>query len=184
MDQEEIANQRRAPIRLRMSAITKAVLLAAGRGTRMRELTSDLPKPMLRVQGKPILQHIVEGLCAAGVTDFLLIVGWRAEVVRDFFGNGEAFGVRIGYETQVVQDGTGKVVELARDFCGAEPFVLGYGDILVDPSNYRRLDRAPATTPCVRSTSRPAYSTSRACCGPTRTRCRARRTRSASCRPW
>ena len=122
-----------------MGAIMKAVLLAAGRGTRMRELTSDLPKPMLRVQGKPILQHIVEGLRGAGVTELLLIVGWRAEVVRDFFGNGEAFKVRIGYETQVVQDGTGKVVELARDFCGVDPFILNYGDILVDPTNYSLL---------------------------------------------
>jgi NDP-sugar pyrophosphorylase family protein len=49
-----------------MSNISKAVLLAAGRGTRMRELTAELPKPMIKVQGKPILLHIVEGLQAAG----------------------------------------------------------------------------------------------------------------------
>ncbi len=139
MEQEEIANERHAPIRLRMSGITKAVLLAAGRGTRMRELTSDLPKPMLRVRGNPILAHIIDGLRAAGVTDVLLVVGWRAEVVREFFGDGAEFGLRIGYETQVVQDGTGKVVELARAFCGEYPFVLSYGDILVDPANYRLL---------------------------------------------
>lgn len=122
-----------------MSAITKAVLLAAGRGTRMRELTNDLPKPMLQVRGKPVLQHIIEGLRDAGVTDFLLIVGWRAEVVRDFFGDGSKLGVRIGYKEQIVQDGTGKVVELARAFCAADPFILGYGDILVDPKNYQSL---------------------------------------------
>ncbi len=102
----------------------------------MRELTSDLPKPMLRVQGKPILQHIIEGMRAADVTDFLLVVGWRAEVVRDFFGDGSAFDVRIDYQTQVVQDGTGKVVELARDFCGGDSFLLSYGDILLDPAHY------------------------------------------------
>ena len=51
--------------------VQKAVLLAAGKGTRMRELTNDLPKPMIAVRGKPILQHIVEGLEAAGVTHFL-----------------------------------------------------------------------------------------------------------------
>ena len=122
-----------------MSGITKAVLLAAGRGTRMRELTSDIPKPMLVVRGRPILQHIVEGMRDGGVSDFLLVVGWRAEVVRDFFGDGARFGVRVQYTSQVVQDGTGKVVELARDFCGADPFLLSYGDILVDPSNYARL---------------------------------------------
>ena len=137
-----------------MGGISKAVLLAAGRGTRMRALTSDLPKPMLAVRGKPILQHIIEGLRCAGVSDFLLIVGWRAEVVRDFFGKGEAFGVRIGYEEQVVQDGTGKVVELARAFCGDDPFLLGYGDILVEPANYERLVHLPDNVEAIISVKR------------------------------
>jgi dTDP-glucose pyrophosphorylase len=119
--------------------MNKAVLLAAGRGTRMRELTEALPKPMLEVRGKPVLQHIIEGLRAAGLTDFLIVVGWRAEVVRGFFGEGARLGVRIEYTTQTVQDGTGKVVELARPFVGEEPFVLSYGDILVAPENYQRI---------------------------------------------
>jgi dTDP-glucose pyrophosphorylase len=119
--------------------ITKAVLLAAGRGTRMRDLTAALPKPMLEVRGKPVLQHIVEGLRDAGLADFLIIVGWRAEVVRDFFGDGSKLGVRIAYETQIVQDGTGRVVELAREFTGADPFILSYGDILIAPENYPRI---------------------------------------------
>ena len=121
------------------TAIRKAVLLAAGRGTRMRELTNEIPKPMIEVRGRPILQHIVEGLHVAGSTDFLIIVGWRADVVRDFFGDGARFGVRVFYETQIVQDGTGKVVELARDFAGNDAFILSYGDILVNPENYLQL---------------------------------------------
>ena len=119
--------------------VSKAVLLAAGKGTRMRELTNDLPKPMIAVRGKPILQHIVEGLAAAGVTHFLIVVGWRAEVVREFFGDGSRFGVSVEYTTQVVQDGTGRVVALAEEFAGADAFVLSYGDILVTPENYTRL---------------------------------------------
>jgi dTDP-glucose pyrophosphorylase len=119
--------------------ISKAVLLAAGRGTRMRELTNDLPKPMIKVRGKPILQHIIEGLRDAGVAQFLLIVGYRSEVVRQKFGKGEELRTQISYATQVVQDGTGKVVELSRDFVGNDPFVLSYGDILVEPANYLRL---------------------------------------------
>jgi UDP-N-acetylglucosamine diphosphorylase / glucose-1-phosphate thymidylyltransferase / UDP-N-acetylgalactosamine diphosphorylase / glucosamine-1-phosphate N-acetyltransferase / galactosamine-1-phosphate N-acetyltransferase len=126
-------------LRMSEAPIRKAVLLAAGKGTRMKELTNELPKPMLEVRGKPILQHIVEGLRAAGVTEFLLIVGYKAEVVRKFFGDGARFGARITYATQVVQDGTGKVVELAKEFAGADPFVLSYGDILINPENYRRL---------------------------------------------
>jgi dTDP-glucose pyrophosphorylase len=119
-----------------MSTVTKAVILAAGRGTRMRELTNDLPKPMIAVRGKPILQHIIEGLRGAGVTNVLLIVGYREDVVRDFFGDGSAFGVSVSYERQVTQDGTGRVVELAKDFTGGDPFLLSYGDILLDPRNY------------------------------------------------
>src|SRR5213079_3133649 len=109
-----------------MAKIDRAVLLAAGRGTRMRELTNDLPKPMIAVRGKPILLHIVEGLRVAGVTKFLIIVGYRAEVVRQLFGDGSRFGVAIDYATQVVQDGTGKVVELARDFVAEDSFTLNY----------------------------------------------------------
>ena len=134
--------------------ITKAVLLAAGRGTRMRELTQDLPKPMLQVRGKPVLQHIIEGLRDAGLADFLIIVGWRADVVREFFADGSKLGVRIEYTTQVVQDGTGKVVELARAFAGSDPFILSYGDILIAPENYPRICAALAGAEAVVSVKR------------------------------
>ena len=120
-------------------SVKKAVLLAAGKGTRMKDLTNDLPKPMLEVQGKPILLHIVEGLKAAGVSEFCIVVGYKAEVVRGFFGDGSKLGVRITYTTQVVQDGTGRVVELAKEFAANDPFVLSYGDILISPANYLRL---------------------------------------------
>src|ERR1051326_6430824 len=119
--------------------IDKAVLLAAGRGTRMRELTNELPKPMIAVRGKPVLQHIVEGLRAAGVNEFLIVVGYRADAVQNFFGDGSRYNVAIQYATQVVQDGTGRVVELARNFAGTSPFVLSYGDIVVDPENYKSI---------------------------------------------
>jgi dTDP-glucose pyrophosphorylase len=122
-----------------LQTITKAVLLAAGRGTRMRDLTADLPKPMLEVRGKPVAQHIVEGLRDAGVSEFLIVVGYRADVVQNHFGDGSRDKVDIKYATQVVQDGTGRVVDLAREFAGTSPFVLSYGDILVDPCNYKKL---------------------------------------------
>jgi dTDP-glucose pyrophosphorylase len=122
--------------------MNKAVLLAAGRGTRMRDLTQELPKPMLEVRGKPVLQYIVEGLRDTGLTNLLIVVGWRAEVVRSFFGDGSQLGVRISYETQTVQDGTGRVVALAQEFAGTDPFLLSYGDILVAPENYARIGSA------------------------------------------
>ena len=126
-----------------MSNISKAVLLAAGRGTRMRELTAELPKPMIKVRGKPILLHIVEGLQAAGIKNFLIIVGYHGDAVRSYFDDGTCFGLQIKYATQVVQDGTGRVVDLARDFVGQSPFVLSYGDILVDPVNYKSIVDLP-----------------------------------------
>jgi dTDP-glucose pyrophosphorylase len=123
--------------------IDKAVILAAGRGTRMRELTNDVPKPMIEVRGKPVLQHIIEGVRDAGVHECLIVVGYRADAVRFFFGNGSRCNIAIQYVTQTVQDGTGRVVDLSRHFAGDSPFLLSYGDILVNPANYKRVADLP-----------------------------------------
>jgi dTDP-glucose pyrophosphorylase len=119
----------------------KAVILAAGKGTRMRELTNELPKPMLRVQGKPILEHIVDGILAAGVREIFIVTGWRAEVVENHFGAGKKFGACIAFGRQVVQDGTGKAPEAAKEFVGDSPFLLTYGDILVPLETYPQMIR-------------------------------------------
>ena len=117
----------------------KAVILAAGKGTRMKELTNELPKPMLKVPVKPILEHIIEGLLQAGIRDIFVVTGFRAEVIESYFGNGSKWNARIVYGRQETQDGTGKAPEVARDFIGASPFVLTYGDILVPPETYQRM---------------------------------------------
>jgi dTDP-glucose pyrophosphorylase len=112
----------------------KAVILAAGKGTRMGELTAHLPKPMVRVDGKPVLEHIVEGLRdEAGIRQFFIIVGWCGQVIRDHFGDGGRWGVEIAYGEQVVQDGTGKAPEIAQKWVGRDRFLLTYGDILLRP---------------------------------------------------
>jgi dTDP-glucose pyrophosphorylase len=117
----------------------KAIILAAGKGTRMRELTNELPKPMLKVQGKPILEHILEGVLAAGIRDVFIVTGFRAEVIENHFGDGSRWRARIAYGRQLVQDGTGKAPELAQAFVGPSPFLLTYGDILVKPETYRQM---------------------------------------------
>lgn len=117
----------------------KAVILAAGKGTRMKELTNELPKPMLSVQGRPILEHILAGLLGVGIRQFCLVTGWKAESIEDYFGTGSKWGVEISYVRQVVQDGTGKAPELAKEFVGEEPFLLTYGDILVRPETYAQV---------------------------------------------
>jgi dTDP-glucose pyrophosphorylase len=128
-----------APASASMSTVQQAVVLAAGRGTRMRELTESIPKPMVEVRGKPVLQFIVEGLRHCGIKELLIIVGYRKEVVQNHFQDGAHFGIQIRYAEQIVQDGTGRVVGLAQTFCGDDPFLLSYGDILVDPAYYPRL---------------------------------------------
>jgi dTDP-glucose pyrophosphorylase len=117
----------------------KGVILAAGKGTRMRELTNEVPKPMLKVQGKPILQHIIEGLRDHGISDLCIVTGFQAESIEKFFGNGADFGVKISYVRQVVQDGTGKAPEYAKAFVGSSPFLLTYGDILVKSETYGKM---------------------------------------------
>src|ERR1044072_1067007 len=117
----------------------KAIILAAGKGTRMKELTAELPKPMLRVQGRPILEHIITGVKAAGIKEFFIVTGFRADVIEDYFGDGSKWGVKISYGRQLVQDGTGKAPEVAKGFVGPSPFILTYGDILVKPETYRQM---------------------------------------------
>ena len=114
----------------------KAVILAAGKGTRMKELTNEVPKPMLLSRGKPILEHILEGILAAGVRDVFMVTGYRAEAIESHFGDGSKWKARIFYGRQMVSDGTGKAPEVARQYIGASPFLLTYGDILVPPRNY------------------------------------------------
>jgi dTDP-glucose pyrophosphorylase len=120
----------------------KAVILAAGKGKRMGELTGEFPKPMLRVQGRPILEHILDGLLAAGIRQVCIVTGWQAESIEQHFGDGGRWRAEICFARQVVPDGTGKAADPARGFVGAEPFLLTYGDILVRPETYRyMLDR-------------------------------------------
>ena len=117
----------------------KAVILAAGKGTRMRDLTNEVPKPMLRVQGKPILEHILEGIVAAGIREVFIVTGFHAEVIESHFGIEGQWPARIAFGRQLVQDGTGKAPEVAKAFVGASPFLLTYGDILVKHETYRQM---------------------------------------------
>jgi UDP-N-acetylglucosamine diphosphorylase / glucose-1-phosphate thymidylyltransferase / UDP-N-acetylgalactosamine diphosphorylase / glucosamine-1-phosphate N-acetyltransferase / galactosamine-1-phosphate N-acetyltransferase len=92
------------------------------------------------VQGRPILEHILAGLRdAAGIREFFIVTGHRAEVVEEHFGDGSKLGVSVRYGRQVVQDGTGKAPELAKEFVGNDPFLLTYGDILVKPETYAQM---------------------------------------------
>lgn len=116
----------------------KAVILAAGRGTRMGDMTSEIPKPMLLVRGRPILEHIVEGLAGAGVDQFLIVVGYRRDVIENHF---KSWRLPVEFKVQEEVNGTGSAALLAREFVGDGSFLLTFGDILCGPNAYVRCAR-------------------------------------------
>jgi dTDP-glucose pyrophosphorylase len=122
-----------------VESVTKAVTLAAGRGTRMQGLTEDCPKPMLPIGGRPMLAHQIERMEQAGIREVLVIVGYKALMVRDYFTAHPPAKAGVQYVEQTKQDGTGSAALLARSFAAGEPFLMTYGDNLVEPQVYRDL---------------------------------------------
>ncbi len=122
--------------------LTKAVILAAGRGTRMGSMTEELPKPMLPIHGRPMLAHILDRLTEAGVSRFLIVIGYHGETIRRHFENSNPsagfVSQNIEFVWQEPVNGTGSGALLARPFAESEPFLLTYGDILCDAAEYRR----------------------------------------------
>jgi len=126
----------------------KAVILAAGKGTRMKHLTASKPKPMVEICGKPMLEHLLMALRDSGIREFILVTGYFAEQVESYFLNGEALGIQIHYVRQQVQNGTGAAFHLAKALVGEEAFFAGYGDILTSLDNYPRLTGEFQRQPC------------------------------------
>lgn len=129
--------------------ITKAVLLAAGRGTRLGAITANYPKALLDVGGRPVIVRILDGLAASGITDVCIVTGHFASLVESELGNGGESGLRLSYVRQERLEGTARAFALARDFTGGEKFVFGLGDILVRPENYARVVRAASLATAV-----------------------------------
>ena len=127
-----------------MTRPTRAIVLAAGRGTRLGALTATRAKPMLEVGGEPILHRILRGLAAAGVREALVVTGHGAGELEAATGDGSALGIAVTYRRQAVAEGTARAVQLGREFAGEEPFLVAWGDILVEPANYEHVLAAAA----------------------------------------
>jgi len=110
----------------------KAMLLAAGLGTRLRPWTEDRPKCMVDVAGKPVLQRNLEWLRSQGVVEVVVNLHLHAQVVTGHFGDGRAFGVHIDYSYEPDLMGTAGAIWMARDFFAGSPFWVVYGDNLFD----------------------------------------------------
>lgn len=128
--------------------MTTAVVLAAGRGTRMGPLTAATPKPLLPVAGRPLIEHVLAGLASAGARRAVVVTGYLGEQVEARLGDGARLGLEIAYCRQPRPDGTARALLLAEPLIGPEPFLLSWGDILVPPALCAELCAAFAAAPC------------------------------------
>ena len=114
--------------------IERAVILAAGRGTRLGTLTQARPKPLLTVGGRPLIGHIADAIAATGIRSLVVITGYLAETVEEYLAAHSPLPV--SFIRQERRDGTAGAVRLARRALGDDPFLLSWGDIATDPDHY------------------------------------------------
>lgn len=113
------------------------IIMAGGLGTRLEDLTKEIPKPMLKVGEHPILQHIISGFKRNGYNRFLISVNYKAEIIENYFQDGNAHGVNIKYIKEEKRLGTGGGIDLAREYI-EKPFFVINGDIFTS-LNYHKM---------------------------------------------
>ncbi|RLG17452.1 hypothetical protein DRN62_01175 [Nanoarchaeota archaeon] len=132
----------------------KAVILAAGKGKRLRPLTKVVPKAMAPVAGKPLLAWTIEALERYGIRDLIIVVGYLRNMIKEYFGSGERYGVNITYVTQKKLKGTAHALKAAEEHVN-EDFLLVYGDVLFDPQVLGELLSEKRPTVCAKEVSNP-----------------------------
>ncbi|MFZ2493616.1 MAG: sugar phosphate nucleotidyltransferase [Thermoanaerobaculia bacterium] len=111
------------------SALPRVAVLCGGAGSRLGELTKDLPKPMIAIGGRPYLERVVDSFSERGFGEFVFLTGFRHDVIESHFGDGARFGVSVTYSREIEPLGTGGAVREARPLLGSR-FILTYGDVL------------------------------------------------------
>ena len=109
----------------------KAVIMAGGQGTRLSSVLKDIPKPMVRISGKPLLEYQIENLKDNKITDIILIIGHLGDVIKDHFKDGSRFGVQISYYVEEKPLGTAGALYYLKEKL-KDDFILLYGDVFVD----------------------------------------------------
>ncbi|MFC2154104.1 sugar phosphate nucleotidyltransferase [Candidatus Altiarchaeota archaeon] len=115
--------------------INKAVILAGGEGTRMRPFTYEMPKALIPVKGKPLLQHIIDLLRKYEIREIIISTGYLGEKIKEYFGNGSKFGVNITYLEEKEPLGTAGPLKLGKKLLN-EPFLMFNGDVLANIDLY------------------------------------------------
>lgn len=121
----------------------KAMILAAGRGERMRPLTDTVPKPLLRVGGRALIEYSLEGLARAGIREVVINTAWRGRQIRDFLGGGRRYGLNIHYsdESSGRLDTGGGILQ-ALPMLGEGPFLVTNADVFTNFSHGRLVRHA------------------------------------------
>lgn len=113
--------------------IKKALVLAGGQGLKMRPFTYEMPKAMIPVNGRPVLEYIIENLRRYDVRELLISLGHQGNKIKQYFGNGAKFGVKITYLDQgKAEVGTAAPIIQAKKLIGDNPFIVYYGDVLAN----------------------------------------------------
>lgn len=120
-----------------MTETQQAVILVGGRGERLRPLTDNIAKPMVVVNGKPFLEHLILLLKNNGIKNFLFLVGYLGDTVKSYFNDGNKWGVSIDYSFESEPLGTGGALRLAGDKL-EDKFILLFGDSYL-PIDYKRM---------------------------------------------
>ncbi|MCR5647704.1 MAG: HAD-IIIA family hydrolase [Acholeplasmatales bacterium] len=108
-----------------------AVIMAGGKGTRIQSIEPNLPKPMIKICGKPVLEHQIDSLKNSGITDIVLVVGYLGEKIKEYFKDGKEFGVNISYISEDEPLGTAGALYYLKDRKDEE-FILVFGDVVFD----------------------------------------------------
>ena len=110
----------------------KAVVMAGGFGTRIQPLTHSRPKPMLPIMNKPMMEHTMMMLKDLGITEFIVLLYFKPEVIQNYFKDGSDFGIKITYVVPDDDYGTAGAVKLAQEYIGNENFIIISGDLITD----------------------------------------------------
>jgi NDP-sugar pyrophosphorylase family protein len=113
--------------------VKQAVILAGGQGTHLRPYTYELPKSLLPIKGKPLMEHLIKRLKENGIDEIIVCLGYLGEKIKEHFGNGEKFGVKITYseEKKPLQTG-GALLNVKKYIHKENPFLVIHGDLLTD----------------------------------------------------